>query len=41
MRVIGIAGQMQNGKDTVADYLAEKIGWGRYAFATGVKEVEN
>lgn len=39
MRVIGIAGQMQNGKDTVADYLAEKIGWGRYAFATGVKEV--
>tara|TARA_Y100000034_G_scaffold117749_1_gene157546 strand:+ start:5428 stop:6075 length:648 start_codon:yes stop_codon:yes gene_type:complete len=39
MKVIGIAGQMQNGKDTIADYLAEEIGWDRYAFATGVKEV--
>lgn len=30
---------MQNGKDTIADYLAKEIGWGRYAFATGVKKV--
>lgn len=39
LNVIGVAGQMQNGKDTIADYIAEHVGWERYAFATGVKKV--
>ena len=37
--VVGVAGQMQNGKDTIADYLAEKINWNREAFALNVKRV--
>jgi len=39
MKVIGVAGQMQNGKDSLADYVAEKIGWERDAFAKEVKKV--
>lgn len=39
MNVIGVAGQMQNGKDTIADYISEHVCWERYAFATGVKKV--
>lgn len=40
-KIIGISAQMQNGKDTVANYLVEKLGedWKRVAFATGVKRV--
>lgn len=37
--VIGLSGQMQNGKDTIADMLAEKLDWDRAAFAAGVKNV--
>jgi len=39
MKVVGFAGQMRSGKNVAADYLAEQIGWSRYAFATGVKEI--
>ena len=44
LEVIGVGGQMQNGKDTVADYIAAKIRcleepWDRGAFAAGVKDV--
>jgi hypothetical protein len=41
MRIIGVGGQMQNGKDTLADYLAAAMGetWTRTAFAVGVKKV--
>lgn len=45
MRVLGVSGQMQNGKDTVADYLATKLNpidgepWVRKAFAAEVKRV--
>lgn len=47
-KIIGISAQMQNGKDTVADYLALKLNqnpitdndyWRRVAFAAGVKKV--
>jgi hypothetical protein len=45
MKVIGIAGQLGNGKDVVADYLAARLnydcetdGWKRSAFANAVKE---
>lgn len=36
-QIIGIAGQLQQGKDTVADYLKERLHWQRAAFATKVK----
>lgn len=45
MFVIGVAGQAQNGKDTVADRLVVRlnelsnISWGRSAFAAAVKRV--
>ena len=44
MKVVGFAGQMQNGKDTAADYLFEKIKhkWGdveRASFADNVKRI--
>lgn len=51
MEVIGVAGQAQNGKDTVSDYLQKKLNerhgptllgddfWHRGAFAKSVKEV--
>lgn len=41
MFVIGVAGQAQNGKDTLSDYLAEKLTakWKRVAFADNVKKV--
>jgi len=45
MLVIGVAGQAQMGKDTLADYLCEKLNetnavqWTRSAFAQGVKDV--
>lgn len=45
MKVIGIAGQLGNGKDVVADYLAARLNydcetdaWQRSAFANAVKE---
>jgi hypothetical protein len=38
-RVISIGGQLANGKDVLADYLAEKLGWSRIAFADAVKKV--
>lgn len=45
MKVIGVAGQLANGKDVLSDYLAEKLNskhriqWKRSAFATAVKDV--
>jgi hypothetical protein len=48
MKVIGIAGQLASGKDTVADYLAKKLNeraiyhedkWKRIGFANAVKKV--
>ena len=48
MKVIGVAGQAQNGKDTLADYLAKVLNkadenylnvWYRQAFASNVKKV--
>jgi len=39
MKVIGLAGQMRNGKDVIADYLALNLGWERTAFAKNVKQV--
>jgi hypothetical protein len=39
MQVIALASQAQNGKDTVSNYLAKKIGFNRTAFALAVKNV--
>lgn len=41
MKVIGFAGQLSSGKDTAADYLADKLGlpWKRIGFAHAVKKV--
>jgi hypothetical protein len=39
MKLIGCAGQLRNGKDVTADYLAIKLGWGRGAFASNVKNI--
>ena len=39
MKVIGLAGQMRNGKDEISDYVASKIGWQRGSFAKNVKQV--
>lgn len=39
MNLIGVAGQARAGKDTSADYLAEKMGWGRSSFASNVKRI--
>lgn len=39
MKTIGLAGQCRNGKDVAADYLGEKLGWDRDAFAKNVKRV--
>jgi len=38
-KLIAFAGQLQNGKDTAADYLAKELEWGRESFARGVKQV--
>lgn len=40
MELIGLAGQKQNGKDTLADYLLERhlVKWDRRAWADGVKK---
>ena len=37
--VIGVAGQLRNGKDEIADYLQLKLDGNRTAFATAVKKV--
>jgi hypothetical protein len=37
--IIGISGKMQSGKDTVADYLVNKYGFQRIAFAAKLKEI--
>ena len=39
MNLIGCAGQARNGKDETANYLAEKLGWYRGAFAFNVKRI--
>lgn len=46
MKIISIAGQLGNGKDVLADYLAERLNqrektgtWERHAFANAVKKV--
>jgi hypothetical protein len=36
--IIGVAGQLRQGKDVAADYIASKLGLGRGAFAAGVKQ---
>ena len=40
MELIGLAGQKQNGKDTLADYLLERhfVKWDRRAWADGLKK---
>lgn len=38
MKVLGIAGRARTGKDTVADYLVRKGGFGVYAFAQPIRE---
>lgn len=38
MNVICFSGQMRNGKDTAADYVASKINWHRSSFAADVKK---
>jgi len=38
-KVIGLAGQMRNGKDVISDYVGEKLDWNRGAFAQSVKHV--
>lgn len=37
--IIGVAGQFRQGKDKASDYMAERLGLGRDAFAFGVKKV--
>ena len=37
--IIGISGKMQSGKDTIAEYLVEKYGFRRIAFANKIKEL--
>jgi hypothetical protein len=37
--LIGVAGQLRQGKDVAADHLAKALGLKRGAFATGVKQV--
>ena len=39
MYIVGLSGQMRNGKDVISDYLAEKLSFHRAAFATNVKKV--
>lgn len=41
VELIGVSGQMQNGKDTLADYLKLKLNgnWKRVAFAKNVKQI--
>lgn len=39
MYIVGLSGQMRNGKDVISDCLANKIHWHRAAFATNVKKV--
>lgn len=39
MKLIALSSQAQNGKDTIADYLAQRIGWNRAAFASSVKRI--
>lgn len=39
MKLLGCAGQLRNGKDVTADYLAHKLGWARGAFASNVKRI--
>lgn len=39
MSVIGVAGQLRNGKDMTSDYLAEKLEFKRAAFASNVKKI--
>ena len=39
MKCIAFSGQKRYGKDVCSDYLAEKIGWERTAFANNVKQI--
>ena len=39
MKIVGICGKKRSGKDTAGEYLIEKYGYVRYAFADPVKEV--
>ena len=39
MKIIGVAGQMRAGKDTISDYLTTIIGFERASFAANVKRV--
>lgn len=39
IEVIGVAGQKQNGKDTLTDILTSMLGWERHSFAYAVKKI--
>lgn len=39
MKLIGCAGQLRNGKDVTADFLGDRLGWNRGAFASNVKRI--
>ena len=39
MRLLACAGQLRQGKDVTADYLAKRLGWGRGSFASNVKRI--
>lgn len=39
MKIMGICGKKRSGKDTIGEYLIEKYGYVRYAFADPVKDI--
>lgn len=39
MKIIGVAGQFRNGKDEIANYIADKLKLKRAAFASNVKKI--
>jgi hypothetical protein len=39
MKIFGVAGQLRNGKDEIADFLASKLSYKRAAFAYNVKRI--
>lgn len=39
MKLIGVAGQLRNGKDVISDYIAKKLEFKRAAFASNVKRI--
>jgi len=39
MKILGVAGQLRNGKDEIADFIASKLDYKRAAFASNVKRI--